>query len=302
MSTLPDAQNDRSYAPYAALIGVQVFFGSLPVIGKVVLKIIPALGLVGFRVAITAAAFAVVQSARGRFWLRFKGDYWRLALLSLFGVTFNQLLFISGLSLTKASNTSLLAATIPIFTLTVSALFGFEPLRTVKIAGILIACVGVLLLIDPRNASFSSQTTIGDMLIVANSLSYGIYVATSKSVITRNGAFRSMMWVFIFAAVVCVPVGAYSMASVDMASVTPAIWALVLYIAIGATASPYLLNAWALARVNPSTVAVYVYLQPLIGFLLAVIFLGENIDLKFVVAASLVFVGVFLATWRRRLS
>jgi drug/metabolite transporter (DMT)-like permease len=77
---------------------------------------------------------------------------------------------------------------------------------------------------------------------------------------------------------------------------------LVLYIAIGATASPYLLNAWALARVNPSTVAVYVYLQPLIGFLLAVIFLGENIDLKFVVAASLVFVGVFLATWRRRLS
>jgi drug/metabolite transporter (DMT)-like permease len=220
----------------------------------------------------------------------------------LFGVTFNQLLFISGLSLTKASNTSLLAAAIPIFTLTVSSIIGFERLRGVKIVGIVIACLGVLLLIEPRNASFSSQTTLGDLLIVGNSLSYGIYVATSKSVITRNGAFRSMMWVFIFAAVVCVPLGAYSMSSVDLSTVSPGVWALILYIAIGATASPYLLNAWALARVNPSTVAVFVYLQPLIGFLLAVIFLGENIDVKFVIAAILVFVGVFFATRPRPLA
>jgi drug/metabolite transporter (DMT)-like permease len=302
METAAEARAKRSYAPYAALIGVQIFFGSLPVIGKVVLKVIPAFGLVGFRVAITALAFVVVQAWRGRFWLRQKGDYWRLAVLSLFGVTLNQLLFISGLSLTKASNTSLLAATIPIFTLTVSSILGIEILRGVKVVGIIVACVGVLLLIDPRNASFSSQTTLGDMLIVANSLSYGIYVATSKSVITRNGAFRSMMWVFVFAAVICVPIGFWSMSSIDLNAVLPGIWALILYIAIGATAAPYLLNAWALARVTPSTVAVYIYLQPLIGFLLAVIFLGESIDVKFVVAATLVFLGVFLATWRRRMT
>jgi drug/metabolite transporter (DMT)-like permease len=289
-----------SNAPYVALVGVQIFFGSLPVIGKVVLRVIPAFGLVGFRVAITAAVFAVVQSYRGRFWLLNKGDYLRLAVLSLFGVTLNQLLFISGLSLTKASNTSLLAATIPIFTLLISSVTGIERLRALKLFGIVLACIGVGLLIDPRKASFSSQTTIGDLLIVANSLSYGIYVATSKNVISRNGAFRSMMWIFIFAAVICVPIGAWSLSSVDMAAVSSLVWLLVLYIAIGATATPYLLNAWALARVNPSTVAVYIYLQPLIGFLLAVIFLGEAIDVKFMIAAALVFFGVFLASRRRR--
>jgi drug/metabolite transporter (DMT)-like permease len=288
-----------SNAPYFALVGVQIFFGSLPVIGKVVLRVIPAFGLVGFRVAITAAVFAIVQSYRGRFWLRDKSDYWRLAVLSLFGVTLNQLLFISGLSLTKASNTSLLAATIPIFTLLISSFAGMERLRPLKFIGILLACVGIAFLIDPRNASFSSQTTIGDLLIVANSLSYGIYVATSKNVISRNGAFRSMMWVFLFAAVICVPVGLWSISTVDIASFSPAIWWLIFYFAIGATAAPYLLNAWALARVNPSIVAVYIYLQPLIGFLLAVIFLGEAIDLKFIIAASLVFTGVFLASRRR---
>lgn len=289
----------ESLSPHAALVGVQIFFGSLPVIAKVVLKVIPPVGLVGFRVGITALVLAVIQAFRGRFWLKRRSDYMKLAILSLFGVTINQLLFVTGLSLTKAANTSLLAVTIPIFTLAVSSIAGTERLQRIKTVGIILAAVGVLLIIDPRNASFSSVTTLGDMLIVANSLSYGIYVATSKKVIERNGAFRSIMWVFIFAAVICVPLGVRSMSVVDVQSVDASIWALILYIGIGATASPYLLNAWALARVSPSVVAVYVYLQPVIGFLLAVLFLGEKIDEKFLAAAALIFAGVYLVTRNR---
>jgi len=168
--------------------------------------------------------------------------------------------------------------------------------------GVFLAFAGVAVLIDPRKASFSSSSTIGDLLIIANSLSYGIYVASSKSIITRNGAFRSITWVFIFAAIVCVPLGMFSMRNIDLQSISSTVWLLVLYIGLGATASPYLLNAWALARVSPSTVAIFVYLQPLIGFLLAVAFLGEIIDIKFAVAASLVFVGVYLTSRRYTVS
>jgi drug/metabolite transporter (DMT)-like permease len=291
---------DTGYSPHAALLAVQAFFGSLPVIGKVVLAVIPAVALVGFRVGITALILFAVQAYRRRIWLNERGDYARLAILSLFGVTFNQLLFIGGLSLTKASNTSLLAVTIPIFTVALGAILGTERLRSVKVIGIALAALGVVILIDPRNASFSSETTLGDVLIIINSFSYGIYVSTSKEVITRNGAFRSMMWVFIFASVICVPLGLVSLASVEVASVAPHIWWLVIYIAIVATAGPYLLNAFALARVNASTVAVYIYLQPLIGFVLAVVFLNETVGLQFVAAALLVFAGVYLATQRSR--
>jgi drug/metabolite transporter (DMT)-like permease len=298
--SVADDSRENSFAPYLSLIAVQLFFGSLPVIAKVVLVVLPPMSLVGFRVGITALVLFAFQAYRGRLWLRDKSDYWRLAVLSLFGVVFNQLFFIGGLSLTKAANTSLLAVTIPIFTLLVSAVVGGERLRPLKIAGIVVAAAGVILLIDPRAASFSSQTTIGDIMIVINSLSYGIYVATSKDVITRNGAFRSMMWVFIFAAIVCLPVGLVSLSTVDVSSIDPKIWLLVIYIAIFATATPYLLNAWALARVTPSTVAVFVYLQPLIGFALAVIFLGENIDFRFIIAALFVFTGVFLVTRKAR--
>jgi drug/metabolite transporter (DMT)-like permease len=286
--------NDLS--PHLALLCVQVFFGTLPVIGKVVLKTIPAVSLVGFRVGIAAVALVFVQRFRGNMRLNDRRDYLRLFILSLFGVTLNQLLFIGGLSLTKASNTSLLAITIPIFALTIGSLLGFEKLTGIKIAGIALAAIGVILLIDPRNASFSSSTTIGDLMIIVNSLSYGIYVAISKETITRNGALKSIAWIFVFASIICVPWGTYSMYNSEVENVTPVIWLLVLYIGLFATAAPYLLNAWALARVNPSVVAVFVYLQPLIGFGMAIIFLGEKPDLKLGLAAILVFAGLFLVT------
>ncbi|MDM7923165.1 MAG: DMT family transporter [Pyrinomonadaceae bacterium] len=289
----------RGYSPHLALLAVQAFFGSLPVIGKIVLGVLPAVSLVGFRIGITALILFVVQAFRRRIWLKRRDDYLRLAILSIFGVSLNQLLFIGGLSLTKAANTSLLAVTIPIFTLIVGAVAGSEKLRGRKVAGIIIAAAGVVLLIDPRNASFSSQTTLGDLMIIVNSLSYGIYVATSKEVITRNGAFRSMMWVFIFASVICVPLGGYSLSGIDVAAVEPMIWFLVLYIAVIATAGPYLLNAYALSKVDPSIVAVYIYLQPMIGFVLAVIFLDEKLGVSFVAAAACVFVGVYLTTKRQ---
>lgn len=288
-------------APHLALLLVQITFGSLPVIGKVVLKIIPSLAVVGFRVGITALALFLFQKFRGDLKLERRGDYWRFAVLSFFGVTLNQFLFVSGLALTKASNTSLLAVTIPIFALTVGSVFGVEKLRAVTVFGIVAAAAGVVLLIDPRNASFSSETTLGDVLIILNSFSYGIYVAFSKDVITRNGALKSIAWVFIFASFVCVPVGVFSLSAVEIGAVSPVIWLLILYIALVATLLPYLLNAWALARVNPSVVAVYIYLQPLIGFFMAVVFLGEKVTLWTIFAAVLIFSGVFLVTRKRKL-
>lgn len=289
---------DQSYAPYLALIAVQLSFGSLPVVGKAVLTVIPAVALVGFRVGITAFILLLFQRFRGSLKLKDRGDYWRLALLSVFGVTVNQLLFVGGLSLTKASNTSLLAVTIPIFTLSIGAALDVEKLRSAKVAGIILAAGGVILLIDPRNASFSSQTTLGDLMIILNSLSYAIYVASSKDILLRNGAMKAITWVFLFASIICVPLGLYSLSSVDIANVQPTIWLFILYAAVVATAVPYLFNAWALARVNPSTVAVYVYLQPVIGFLMAVIFLNEQIGVNFIAAALLIFAGVYLVTKR----
>ncbi|HXF42160.1 MAG TPA: EamA family transporter, partial [Pyrinomonadaceae bacterium] len=226
--------------------------------------------------------------------------YIALAALSLFGVTLNQILFIGGLSLTKAVNTSLLAVTIPIFTLIFSTLTGNEQITRRKVLGILLSITGVVLIIDPRKASFSSETTAGDILIVLNSICYAIYVSLSKKIITRNGPFRSMMWLFIFSSLVCVPLGYFSFSSMPENNVTPEIWLIVIYIAVAATAGAYLLNAFALSKVDPSIVASYIYLQPLVGLLLGVLFLGESVGLLFIMAALAIFAGLYLACFSKK--
>lgn len=292
MKDVPETNN----LAYAALIAVQICFGTFPVAGKAVLTVIPSVALVGFRVGIAAVILFAFQRFRGSMKLDRSGDYWRLAVFGLLGITLNQLFFVKGLSLTKATNASLVSVTIPIFTVLAGAVIGSEKLGGRKALGILLSAVGVVFLIDPRNASFSAETTIGDLLVVANSFCYGIYVATSKDVVTRNGAMRSITWIFLFSALICVPLGAFSLSTIDIAAVEPVTWLLVLHIAIAATAMPYFLNAWALAKVDPSTVAVFVYLQPVIGFLMAVALLGERIGINFIIAAAFIFAGVFLVT------
>lgn len=292
--TLPASESNAG--SYAALLGVQIAFGTFPVVGKLVLAVIPSFALVGIRIGIAALILYVFQRSRGTMRLAERRDYFLMAGFGLLGVALNQLLFVHGLSLTKAINASLIAVTIPIFTILVGAMIGTEKLGIYKAIGIVLAALGVVLLIDPRKASFSADTTLGDLLVVLNSLSYGIYVATSKSAVTRNGAMRSITWIFIFASLFCVPLGAYSISSIDVSGVDIAIWLMALHIAVASTAVPYFLNAWALARVDPSTVAVFVYLQPVIGFMTAVIFLGEHVGLNFIIAAAFIFAGVFLVT------
>lgn len=297
-----EPKTDKADKPaFAALLAVQVCFGTFPVAGKAVLAVIPSVALVGFRVGVAAVILFAIRRLRGTMRLERRGDYGRLAGFGLVGVTLNQLFFVKGLSLTNATNASLIAVTIPIFAVLVSVITGSEKLRWRKAAGIMFAAAGVIFLIDPKNASFSAGTTAGDLLVVLNSLSYGIYVATSKDVVMRNGAMRSISWIFLFSAVICVPFGAYSLSTIDVAAVQPITWYLVFHIAVFATAIPYFANAWALARVDPSTVAVFVYLQPIIGFLTAVAILGEHIGLNFIISAAFIFAGVFLVTRKPRL-
>lgn len=294
-------QDEKHAGPVTALVAVQLLFGSLPVTAKIALMEIPAMALVGMRVGIATIILVVFQLYRNRIWLIDRSDYWRLAVLGLFGVVLNQIFSIFGLSLTTASNASLLIVTIPIFTLIIGFLIGAEKITAAKLFGIALALTGAIILVDPRNASFSSQTTLGDTMIILNSLAFGFYVATSKEVVTRNGAFRSMMWVFIFSSIVCFPLALFSFSATDIGSISANTWLLVIYISIFATAFPYILNAYAISKVSPAVVAVFIYLQPLIGFILAALFLGEVIGLSFVTSTVCIFAGVFLVSRRSKI-
>lgn len=290
-----------SLAPHVALLAVQLMFGSAPVLGKFALEAFPSVAIVGFRVAGAALAFYFLGRLRGSLALDKRIHYLYFALFSLFGVVVNQLLFFKGLSLTTAVNTSLLAVTIPIFTILISALIGNDTLSRRKIVGIILAACGVIYLVDPTKANFSGATTLGDILIILNSFSYAIYVAFSKKLISHYGALKSIAWLFIFGSVINVPVGWLSLQTIEISEVGYSAWAALIGIIIFPTILAYYWNTWALARVSPGVVAVYVYLQPLIGFSSAVIFLGERLTLRLIAAGVLICFGVYLVSVRKRI-
>ena len=220
----------------------------------------------------------------------------------MLGVVFNQFLYLKGLSLSTAVNAALLNASIPLFALLVGALLGKERLTARTIVGTLVAAAGVVYLINPMRASLGGDTLAGNLLLVANTACYGAYIAISQDVFRRYGALTAMTWLFAIGSLAAVPFGGYHLAQVGLRDISLGIWLVLVYTVLVQTVGAYYLNAWALERVEPSTVAVYIYLQPLFAFATAPLFLGadEQLGLRHAVATALIFAGVGVVTLGRR--
>ncbi|MET0646217.1 MAG: DMT family transporter [Pyrinomonadaceae bacterium] len=290
------------YGPHVALFAVQIIFGTWPVLGKIALRAVPSTGLFAIRVGGAAVAFLLLLGLRGRLVMPERRDLARLALYSLLGVVLNQFLYIRGLSLSTAVNAALLNATIPVFTLLVGALLGKDRLTARVTLGTLIAAAGVVYLIDPLRATLGGDTMKGNLLLVANTFCFGVYLAISQDVFRRYGALTAMTWLFALGSLAAVPLGGYQLAQTDFASVGIVIWVVLVYTVLVQTVGAYYLNAWALERVSPSTVAVYIYLQPLFAFVVAPLLLGagERPGMRHAVATLLIFAGVAVVTLGRR--
>ena len=279
-------------------------FGTWPIIGKLALRQLPSTGIVMFRIVGATIAFWIILklTAAGseRLKIRDTRDYLQLALLSLLGVVLNQFMFVKGLELSTVVNATLLGVAIPIWTLVASIFLGREKPSLRATLGILLAMAGVIYLIDPTRAEFSSATTLGNVLLIANTAAYGAYIALSQKMVQRYGALTVIGWVFLFGCIIALPVGGYHLAQEPLDLVSSEVWLAIIYIILVPTVAAYYLNAWALMRVTPSTVATYVYLQPLIAFALAPFVLGEQLNSRTWVAAALVFAGVAVTTIKRR--
>ncbi|MDQ1613146.1 MAG: hypothetical protein QOG00_3077 [Pyrinomonadaceae bacterium] len=286
--------------PHGALVAVQLIFGTWPVVGKLALRALPATGLVTFRIVGATLAFLIIRRATGSNRIERRGDYWRLALYSLLGVVLNQFLFVKGLELSTVINSALLGTTIPIFTLLVSVLLGYEGVSWRVAVGLLLAACGVVYLINPAEASFSRETNIGNFILLLNSMAYGAYLAISQDMIKRYGALTVITWIFVFGSLATLPIGGYHLSKISFAAVPASVWVAMLYIILVPTVAAYYLNAWALGRVAPSVVAIYIYLQPLIAFAVAPVILGESLNSRTWLAAALIFAGVATVTIRSR--
>lgn len=298
--TTSSPNSRQALAPHFALIGVQILFGTWPVFGKLVLSVMSPQILVACRVTGAAIVLMLVQRRITPLLKMPFADLVWLVLCSVIGVVGNQFFFVKGLSLTTAINATLLGTTIPVFALFASILLGYDQISLKRVLGIVVAMIGVVYLLDPQRADFSSHTTAGNALIVCNSFLYGIYIVISKRLFERYGALNVITWIFLIGAVIALPVGAYVARGEHFENINGSIWLAVVFIILFPTVGAYYLNAWALTKVSPGIVAVYIYLQPLIAFGLAPLLLHERWQSRTIVAALLIFSGVAIVSRRVR--
>ena len=290
----------RDLAPHLALIAVQILFGTWPIFGKLVLGWMSSPALVFFRVTGAALAFLVIRrSLTPLLKMPRKALLW-LILCSVIGVVGNQFLFVKGLSMTTAINATLLSSAIPVFTLFVSIVFGYDNLSLKRLVGIAVAITGVFLLVNPARSDFSTRTTFGNLLIVSNSFLYAVYIVISKDLFERYGALNVITWIFVVGAILCVPAGIYTLPGEQLRVIPVSVWLAIGFIILFPTVGAYYLNGWALTKVTPSVVAIYIYLQPLIAFGLAPIVLGETPNTHTIGSAFLIFTGVAIVTRRSK--
>jgi len=278
-----------------ALLLIQVFFGVHYLAGKIVLAAIPPRAWAPLRVASAALVLLGIVAATGRRFPAAPRDWARLALFSVFGVAINQVFFVEGLARTTATHSAIINTLIPAWTLLFAVLLAHERLTALKGASLALAVAGVLLVIRPERASFSSTTFVGDLLTIANSLSYGLFLVISKRTMHRVDAVAATALMFAFATPPIAAYGGKALASLDPGSVPAAVWAWAAFIVLVPTAGAYVLISWTLARAEASLVAMFVYVQPVIAAILGVVFQGESLTIRTVVGALVIFAAVYLA-------
>lgn len=280
-----------------ALISIQILFGINYLASKHVLSFMSPGAWAAMR---TSLAFVVLLGVviLGRHKLPSGRDVALLAAGSFFGIVLNQVFFLEGLSRTTVSRTALLCSQIPTFVLLFSVIFRKEKISLFKFLSFLAGISGVMILLKADQFQINSQYMAGDLMILANSASFAFFVVLSKGIMKRNDPWAATGVFFFFGSIGTMIYGGKDLFNTDFSLLNTSSIIAIVYVVLGATVMTYYLNLWAVKRVQPTRVAMYIFLQPVVASVLAIVFRDEVITPRFMVATGLVFLALALRDGR----
>lgn len=231
-----------------------------------------------------------------------KKDFPILILSGVLGVATNQLLFFHGLNLTSPIDASIIITAVPVLVLFFSAIILKEKITNNKLLGIFIGAVGAVLLVWYGKKAGGTSSVLGNLLVFINACSYALYLVLVKPLMKKYNAITVVSWAFLFGFIAMFPFGFPEIIKTDFSAFTLNTYLTVTYVVLGTTFLAYLFNVYALNHVAPSVNGSYIYLQPVISFILVSIYafiLGnteyaEDINLIKILSCLLVVLGVFL--------
>jgi|TARA_B110000977_G_scaffold200030_1_gene289198 drug/metabolite transporter (DMT)-like permease len=227
-----------------------------------------------------------------------KGDYKKIMIASFFGIALNMLSFFKGLSLTSPISASVMMVTSPIMVLIFSSILIRKPIGKQRILGVFVGLIGALLLITLGSSSkgTSENSAFGNFLVFLNAASYGLYLVLAKDLIKKYNPVVFIKWLYLFGLIFVIPFGYGELTAIVWQEIPTNIYWNIGFVLIFTTCITYLFNLYGLSKLKPTTVSVFIYLQPVIATIYALIVGSDSLNLVKICATLLIFFGVYLVT------
>ncbi|KAA3632861.1 MAG: EamA/RhaT family transporter [Bacteroidetes bacterium] len=297
---------NRTQQAHFALLAVQLIYGINYLVAKGIMpdKIGPS-AFVMLRLSAGGLLFWLVSSF-------FKEkvdrrDLPKLALCGLLGACANQMLFFNGLNLTSPIDAAIIMTSTPVFVLIISSFILKESITFQKVVGLIVGAIGAILLIYAGATSRGTGTILGNSLVLMNAVSFSFYLVIVKPFMKKYKPITVISWVFLFGFLFGLPFGAKQLYETDFSTFTSGTYAVIAFVILGTTFLAYLFNIFASKHVMPSISGSYIYLQPVISFLVVSIYsfwmkvdrYKDDISMLKVACCLFVIAGVYLISSKR---
>lgn len=224
-------------------------------------------------------------------------DYLRIILASVFGIALNMLAFFKGLSLTTPISASVIMVTTPIMVLTFATIFLKEKATKKKLLGIFIGMFGaILLIVYSRNQNTATNASLGNLLVFINASSYAMYLILIKNLTKKYHPLTLAKWIYLFGLIMVIPFGFSEFNAINWNNIPSNALYKIGFIVLFTTVLTYMFNLFAIKKLKPTTLSIFIYLQPVIASTYALIVGSDSIDKLKIMATLLIFMGVYLVT------
>jgi len=231
-----------------------------------------------------------------------KKDFFRIIFASILGMCINMLAFFRGLELSTPINSGVIITLSPVLVLILSYFFLKEKITIKKILGILIGFSGAVFLIlnTSKTGINAPNIPLGNSFFLINASAYAGYLIIVKPLTQKYSLFTLMKWLFLIGLILSAPLTYDQFIKVNWSELPWfAIWRMG-YVVIGTTFLTYLFNIYALKTLSPTTVGSFIYLQPIITIIFALITANDTLDSTKLLSCLLVFIGVYLVSIKNK--
>jgi len=224
-----------------------------------------------------------------------KADFKKMLWLALFGVVINQVFFIWGLSKTTPINSSIIMISNPALVFVITLIILKERARLSQITGLVLAITGAVLILRYKgNFEVGTETLAGDLMTLINSASWAFFIVMVKPIMVKYDTVTVMRWLFLFGSIYMFPIGLSETMTVNWSAFTTGAWVALGFVVIATTFFAYLLNLYGLQMLSANTVSAYIYLQPFLASVFAIVMGKDQMDPIKIISGILIISGLYL--------